>query len=228
MPVALLHPAPADAPPGVAGVVRTGDETIAWWLERAALGGEAEAFDALLVHEEAPRLLMAWSGGLGDGLFDRSPRTWMTPGRDALSDACERLSPLLEGAGRRLLLRTHCRHVLSDAPACAAFAKARAGGPLAVALDPASMLESSMLGGVEDHLERLFALAAPHAEAIVAMQVVPPSGADPDALPRAARTGVFDSARYGELLRSRPDQLTIVAGPDPAGLAADLGLARPG
>lgn len=225
MPVALLHPVPANAPRGVAGVVRTGDETIGWWLGPALVGANAAALDTLIAHPDAPGLLMAWSGGLGDGPFDRSPRTWMTPGREALAEACDRVTPLLEGAGRRLLVRTHCRHVLSDAPACAAFAKARAGGPLGVALDPASMLEASMLRGVEDHLERLFALAAPHSEAVVAMQVAPPTGDDPDALPEPARAGAFDAARYGELLRARPERLTIVAGPDPAGLAADLGVA---
>jgi hypothetical protein len=225
MPVALLHPAPPDAPTGVAGVVRKGDETIGWWLRPALVGADAESLAALIAHPDAPGLLMAWSGGLGEGPFDRSPRTWMTPGREALAEACDRVTALLEGAGRRLLLRTHCRHVLSDAPACAAFAKARSGGPLGVALDPASMLEASMLRGVEDHLERLFALAAPHCEAVVAMQVAPRADDDPDALPDPARTGAFDAARFGELLRARADLLTIVAGPDPAGLAADLGVA---
>ncbi len=94
---------------------------------------------------------------MGEGLFDADPRTWGPRGWAALHAACDAAAPALEAGGRVLVLRTHARHVLSDPRACVKFLAERAGGPLAVLPDAASMIERSMLGLVEDHLDRIFA-----------------------------------------------------------------------
>ncbi|MFN0010329.1 MAG: hypothetical protein ACKVS8_01665 [Phycisphaerales bacterium] len=101
--------------------------------------------------------VIAWSGSMGEGLFEADPRTWGPRGWAALHAACDAAAPGLEASRRVLVLRTHARHVLSDPRACVKFLADRAGGPFAVLPDAASMIERSMLGMVEDHLDRLFA-----------------------------------------------------------------------
>jgi hypothetical protein len=233
MPLLTLHPAPEDAPEGVAGVVSPleGGEAEAWWAHERLVSRDGRGIDAierLLARPDTPRTLIAWSGGLGDAPFDRSPMTWMTPGRTALVQACERLAPVLDRADRRLLLRTHCRHVLSDGPACAGFIRERTTDRIGVAFDPASMLEASMLAGGAEHLERLASFAGRVAAAVMIANVRRPEGADPEALPAPARTGegALDDGLLGVVARAGADAgaMLILAGPDPDRQADALGL----
>lgn len=223
MRLALLHPA-TDGSPGEVRLAHDAGEVVAWWLDAPLIGAGAP-IDALARRPDAPGVLIAWSGGLGDSLFDRSARTWMA-GRAALDEACAAITPTLERTGRRLLLRTHCRHALSDAPACAAFLQAHADGPVGLAFDPASMFEASMLAGVEEHLDRLFGALAARSEALIVADIAPPASDDPDALPvlAAPGAGALDPARLGRLARSLagPDALVIGTGPDAPALASIL------
>ncbi len=114
----------------------------------------------------APRIL-SWSGSLGDGLFEPTPRNWMMPGREALRGVLDRILPGLEHAGKRLILRPHRHQVLSDLQTCAGLFRERAGGPIGLALDPAAMLAASMLATIEDHLQRMFEILGPMCEMVV-------------------------------------------------------------
>lgn len=126
-----------------------------------ALGSQTvlgDVLEANLLRDEIDagrgRLLLAWSGTLADDLFEPHPMNWLTPGAETLDAACERLRPTLEASGTTLCLQPHARHVLSDVPSCRAFLDRHDGGPFAIALAPASMLEPGMLADLDDHLRR--------------------------------------------------------------------------
>lgn len=108
--------------------------------------------------------IVAWSGRLTDSIAGEAaaPRTWGSAGRAALDALCDRLAPGLAAAGRTLLFRPRAGDVLSDMPSCAAFLRARSGGPFALLLDPAAMLTPDMLPRAEDHLARMFAALTGH------------------------------------------------------------------
>lgn len=111
------------------------------WLMDAQLPGER---------------VLSWSGGLGEGLFEAHPMTWLTPGHQALAAFCEEIGPQLERHGKRLCFHPHARHVLNDAQSCARFLREHGDGPFEVALAPAAMLEASMIPHAQEHLERMF------------------------------------------------------------------------
>ncbi len=101
-----------------------------------------------------PRVV-CWSGWLGPEIFARDVRTWGPGGWSALERACEGME-----AGR-VLLRTHARHVLSDAQRCLAFLR-RWEGKVGLLLDPMAMLEVSMLDRAEEHLDRIVGALGAH------------------------------------------------------------------
>lgn len=221
MRLALLQSAPPDAPEGLAGVVRWAqDEVImGWWIDEGIVSQRGlEAVERLLRDPRAPGTLLAWSGGMGESPHERDPRTWMAPGREALAEACERLAPALEASGKTLLLRAHCRHVLSDAPACAHFVGIRPSARLGVALDPASMLERSMLARAGEHLERIISIAGAAAEMLVLGNVREPSSPEEDAPPLAAGPGegAIDEETMVRLAREAMDDgaALLVVGPE--------------
>jgi len=221
MRVALLQSAPPDAPEGLAGVVRSAEDeaVMAWWIDEGIISQRGlGVVERLLRVPGAPGTLLAWSGGMGGSPLGRDPRTWMAPGREALAGACERLAPALEASGKTLLLRAHCRHVLSDAPACAQFVRARPSSRLGVALDPASMLERSMLARAGEHLERILSIAGAGAEMLVLGNVREPSSPEEEALPPAAGPdeGALDEEALVRQARAAMEDRAalLVVGPD--------------
>lgn len=121
---------------------------------------------------------LAWSGTLADDPAAGSPLNWLRPGHDALAAWCRDIAPALAAGGATLCLQPHARHVLSDHPACLRFLDSVKELPIEIALAPATMLEPSMLGDVEDHLRRIFEALAPHTTLVVLHDVRP----DGDAL----------------------------------------------
>jgi len=111
--------------------------------------------------------VMTWSGTLADELFASHPATWSGQGRDALDRFCDGARAALIASGRRLLLRPHARHVLSDTPSTMAFLDDHAADPVGIVLAPADLLEPSMLGELSDHLERFFTLLGHRADAVL-------------------------------------------------------------
>jgi hypothetical protein len=159
--------------------------------------------------------LLAWTGTLGEALFDAHPATWLRPGHEALAEACSRLETDLRATGRRICFRPHARHVLSDPASSGAFAREHADRPFEIALDPAAMLESSMLGDVEDHLRRAFAALGGVATVVMLSDVV--RGAVDDAPLRRVPLGRGELP--GGLLRSLlgdcvPEGTPLVIGAD--------------
>jgi hypothetical protein len=113
--------------------------------------------DAWMIDLDLPgEMIVTWSGTLAEDGFARHPMTWLKPGHEALEQFISELVPQLAAHRRKLVLRPHSRHVLSDVQSCVKFAIDYAEAPLALALDPAALLEPSMLDAVEDHLTRMF------------------------------------------------------------------------
>lgn len=152
--------------------------------------------DTLAAHNPLGTRVVAWSGWLGpeparlDGLAQtptpRDPRTWGPAGWSGLQAAVDRVIGAWMGAGT-LLLRPHARHALSDAQRCLTLLRQREGQPIGLVLDPASMLEPSMLPHAEDHLTRMLGALGDHpmVAAVVVANVRTIDGDDGSALAAA-------------------------------------------
>lgn len=113
--------------------------------------------DSWLLDTELPGgRVVAWSGTLGDELFESHPMTWMAPGHTALAQFCDEIEPQLKRHEWRLCFQPHACHVLSDVQSCVNFLAKRKEGPFEIVLSPASMLTPAMLPMAEDHLTRMF------------------------------------------------------------------------
>lgn len=185
----------------------------------------APAEAAAQLPAEAPRVI-GWSGSLGDSLFGRAFATWMPAGRDALAGYLDAALSRCRDAGTTLLLRTHARHVVSDAVAARAILDERAGEPLGVAFDPAACFEAEMLRDAQDHLVRLFELAGPLADVIILRSLAPPMGAGDLPAAVALGEGLLDAGLLGRLVKAhgREGVIVAVAGPDPELQLAAAGL----
>jgi len=175
--------------------------------------------------------VIAWSGGLGPGLFERHPATWMPAGRDAWTRFLDAAEPELARRGGRLLVRPHARHVVSDVTAAASMLAGRDPARLGVALDPAACFEATMLPDAEDHLRRMFRVLGASAEVVILRSLpAAPAGGDgpggPPLEPLPLGEGATDPALLGALVREYVGERTVVAvsGPDPAGQLAGAGL----
>jgi len=185
-----------------------------------------ESAEAARALPEAPAVV-SWSGGLGDGLFERDPRTWLPSGRAALEAWLDAALPEIERRGGRLLLRPHARHVVSDAHTAVSLLDARSGAPLGLALDPAGLLEATMLGNLDDHLVRTLELAGPRAEVILLRSVQAPEDEERPLPAAALGEGLIDPARLGELVRehARADAVVAAEGEDAGAQLRLAGLA---
>jgi hypothetical protein len=148
----------------------------------AAIHGVDDSSDVFAVvsganplHEDWPRSahhargsrLVTWSGTLADDLFARHPGNWTGSGFDALSRRCAAIAASLRRQGFDWHIRPHARHVLSDVPSCIRF-RAQHGGDLpGLALDPAALLEPTMLNGLDEHLTRVFEALGPQAAMVI-------------------------------------------------------------
>lgn len=173
-------------------------------------------------------LVVGWSGGLGETLFERAFATWMPGGRAALDAYLDEAEAALRGRRARLLVRTHARHVISDAQAAVGLLDARGDGAVGIALDPAGCLEASMLADAEDHLVRFFELVGGRAEVIVLGSVLQPASLESEEplVPAALGDGLLDPALLGRLVRehAREDAVVAVVGDDPEGQLRRAGL----
>lgn len=135
--------------------------------EAADPGGPIVRLDNLLdegvtLSPAGPGRHVAWSGSMGEGLWDAHPRTWTPAGWARLETAVARLAPLFRAAGATLALRTHARHILGDPHSAARFVQTLAApgqpgaGVVGVLADPVGMLTPGMLAHAEEHLERIF------------------------------------------------------------------------
>lgn len=163
--------------------------------------------------ESPGQFVLAWSGTPSDDLFERDPRAWTKPGRDAFARFCDEVVPQLTRHQRSLCFRPHARHVLNDAPSCLTFLRERAGQPFAIALDPVAMLEPSMVDRVDEHLERQFESLGPRCAMVILsdVQVAKAEEDDSRCEPIALGSGLLPRDRVLALLREHvPDATPIV------------------
>lgn len=105
--------------------------------------------------------VIAWSGTLGEGLWERHPLTWMPPGWARLEAALRRVLPGLAARDQRLVLRTHAFHVLGDLHAARRMLEiVTTLGPgaaerVGVVPDPASLFTRAMMPRAKEHAERM-------------------------------------------------------------------------
>lgn len=173
-----------------------------------------------------PKRTVVWSGTPADELFAIDPRTWGPAALAQFNALCDELTPALEAVGAHVLFRTHARHVLCDAQRCLNFARAREGGPLGFVLDPALLMEPSMMEKAGDHLRRMVGALGPFASAVLVSDV---EGAGEDEVrPAPAGAGVWGAELLGEVVREGVPESTplITAGDGADEQLAALGLDR--
>lgn len=107
--------------------------------------------------------VVVWSGWMGEGdaergVWERDFRTWSP-------EAWKRLEREVGEFRRRVLVRPHARHVLSDAQSCVTFF--RSHEHVGLLLDPIAMLTPEMTPRAEEHLERIVGALAGRADAVV-------------------------------------------------------------
>lgn len=119
-----------------------------------------------------------WSGTLAQELFSLHPANWGPGAWSALHGWCDGVRSDLERAGKRVLLRPHARHVLSDVQRCVRFFDERAGQPFGMALEPSAFFEPSMLGDADDHLTRILTFLGPRASVLIVSDAAPGSEDD--------------------------------------------------
>jgi hypothetical protein len=161
----------------------------------AFVGGNPLAGDWAVDADLPGEWIMAWSGTLGGAPFEGTPANWMR-GPAALDACCDELAPQLVRHGKRLVLLPHARHVLSDARSALTWWCDRvipgqdpnvvrhspAGRrPFGLALDPAALLEPSMLEDIEDHMQSLLSSFGPRIDALV-LRDAAPDPEDPESL----------------------------------------------
>ena len=74
----------------------------------------------------------------------------MAGGHERFETFCDDIRDTLVAAGRKLCIRPHARHVLSDAQGTLDFLRRREGEPFGLALSPVDLLLPSMLADAED------------------------------------------------------------------------------
>lgn len=131
-------------------------------------GSSAESMEWLLESriEGCPRIV-AWSGSMASGLFDRDPLSWMPRPREAFCALCDGLAPVLIDEDVRVLWRPHARHVLADPQTCLSHLRDREGEPFGLAFEPAALLEPEMLPAADDHLARAFEALGPVCDLVI-------------------------------------------------------------
>jgi hypothetical protein len=180
--------------------------------------------------------VLAWSGTLGESLFEGGPANWMR-GPAALDAVCDELAPQLARHGKRLVLVPHARHVLSDARSALTWWCERVipgqdpnvvrrspegARSFGLALDPAALLEPSMVPDVEDHVQSLLSSFGPRIDLLVLRDARADPG-DPESLtPCSLGDGVLPRDRVLELVAKHVPESTPIAVP---GASLDRALA---
>lgn len=109
-----------------------------------------------------------WTGWLGE----RSGEAWEPEIRHMLPGAAGERAAVVErllGVEERPMVRPHARHLVSDVPGTLSLL--RAEPRLRLVLEPAVLLEPSMLGAVEDHVMRMVDALLPMAAGLVLSNV---------------------------------------------------------
>lgn len=187
------------------------------------------AFPAFLESCESVTLI-AWSGPTEDhegDPFAPDPRAWLPASMPAFLERLRALEPVLAARRIRLLIRPHARHIVSDGPRCAALFRQewRAAAPhVGLALDPAAMLEPSMLPVGADHIRRSLELAGPFASVVILTNAGAPTDAEAPVSQVSIREGVVPADELVHLARTHvPEGCPIAVLADDAALLGYTG-----
>lgn len=101
---------------------------------------------------QVPRWVV-WSGTPAEGLFDESPFIWGMPAWGKFEAGLRRVAAM--AAGKKVLVRPHARHVMSDLPSCLRVLGRTSVENARVLLDPGAMLTDDMKKNAEDHVTRI-------------------------------------------------------------------------
>lgn len=167
-----------------------------------------------------PPIVVAWSGTIAEGFFERDPRSWSAESRQRFETVCSRAHERLVRTGRRLLFRPCSRHVLNDAPSALAFLRAREGQPFGIVFDPAALLEPEMItrkgDRAADHVTRAFEALGGLSEAvwICGAHVDEDDGR---VAPCALRDSAVPASLFAKLIRNccPRDAVIVLCGPTP-------------
>lgn len=186
-----------NADPSAGIIARIEDEQPLVVLDRAVLDDAQDV--VALVREH--RHVVVWSGNSHGGSFERDPRIWSPQVRARLVERCASLQDQLRDTPNRVIVRSHCRHVVSDLPACRWFCEEIRSENVGLCVDVSSIFERSMMDRVEDHMCRLLGEVTCVDLVLVREPLVDP-GAPGDALPVGVPLGTTGAglAHIGRLL----------------------------
>lgn len=142
---------------------------------------------------------VCWSGWTGDarpedGWYERTA-SWLP----SAATERERVVSALVGAGA--IIRPHARHLISDIPGCLNLLRKHEGVKLL--LEPAAMLEPSMMETATDHFDRMLTALGPSVWGVVLSDaVVQEGGDDPWCRPVAPGAGALDIDALRDLVRA--------------------------
>ncbi len=168
---------------------------IATFLARATVMDPA--FDAEIAAAPSGSTLIAWSGRVDDSdpdPFAPDPHSWLPSAMPAFLARIESLEPSLRDRRVRLLIRPHARHIISDVPRSVALLnhQSRSTEPhIGIALEPAAMLEPSMLPTALDHIRRALESLANRAAVVILTNVREPAVPDGWFTPCPAADGLI-------------------------------------
>lgn len=119
-----------------------------------AVAGEA-VDPARLLSAAGDGPVVVWSGTCDDEPFGVDPRAWLPAHREVVLRSLVALAEAAGRAGQEVWVRPHARHAFGDLAVLGKLAIQRPAANVRILLDPASMLTASMLGAVDEHLERM-------------------------------------------------------------------------
>lgn len=135
-----------------------------------------------------------WSGTPSADLFERDPRAFAPSAWEQFLRNCDAIQER-----NAIWFRPHARHVLSDVQRIVRFIAERPG--FGVALDPARLLESSMLDRAADHYRRAFETLGPIVQLIWLTGVAQPENEEDPPRPVPIGKGLINADQIVHLWR---------------------------
>ena len=115
----------------------------------------------------------------------------------------EELTPALDAAGVRLLIRPHVAHTVADIPACRRILSEERAERIGLLLEPCAMLAPSMLADAPDHLRRILEALGHRADGVILSNVAAVPTTAPACTNRARALIGSAGMKYGDQLPGR-------------------------
>jgi len=163
-----------------------------------------EAFEAE-VERSSGTTIIAWSGradGADPDPFAADPRSWLPGAMPAFLARLDALETVLRRTRVRVLIRPHARHIVSDVPRAVAVLhhQSRSSEPhFGLALEPAALLEPSMVPTAIDHTRRALESLAHRAAVVILTNICDPISPDGWFTPSRLENGLIPGAQLVNL-----------------------------